>query len=88
MVDYNNSLAEQLDRSLQNRFEVLRMGVSGAPLSQYLYMLRNDGISYKPDIVVVVLVHNDFDESFRFMAGRYTSTFMKLDLTQEKIEEI
>ena len=49
-------------------------------LSQYLHILESEVVAYSPDEVVIILVHNDFDESFRFVAGRYTSSFMKLSL--------
>lgn len=60
------------------RAEVLRFGMDGAPLSQYLNMLRTIAPKYHPDVVVVQLIHNDFDESYRFMRTRYTSSFMKI----------
>ena len=58
--------------------EVYRFGMDGAPLSQYLHVLRREVLQYKPDIVVVPLIHNDFDESYRFIKTRYASSFMKL----------
>ncbi len=39
-------------------------GMSGAPLSEYLHMARVLLPVYRPDLLVVVLVHNDFTESF------------------------
>lgn len=59
--------------------EVFRFGMDGAPLSQYLHMFRREVLAYKPDIVVVQLIHNDFDESYRFLKTRYASSFLKLD---------
>lgn len=41
-------------------------------------MLRRQVVKYQPDIVVVSLIHNDFDESCRFLKTRYASSFMKL----------
>lgn len=43
---------------------VYPMGISGAPLSQYLQMARAAERRYHPDIIIVVLVHNDFIESY------------------------
>lgn len=60
--------------------EVFRFGMPGAPLSHYLYVLLREIIEYKPDLVVILLIHNDFDESFLFKPGRYTSSFLKLRL--------
>ena len=42
--------------------EVLRFGMDGAPLSQYLNVLRREVRAFKPDVVLVQLIHNDFDE--------------------------
>lgn len=58
--------------------EVLRFGIDGAPLSQYLHMLRREVRQFRPDIVVVQLIHNDFDESYRLVQTRTGSSFMKL----------
>ena len=74
-------LARELNKTLAQQglqAEVLRFAVDGAPLSQYLHMLRREVLKYRPDVVVVQLIHNDFDESYRFLRGRYTSSFMKV----------
>jgi len=80
MVDYDKSLAERIEKLSNYQFEVYRFGISGAPLSQYYYMLKKEVLQYKPDIVVFILVHNDFDESWRYKYGRYTSCFLKLKI--------
>lgn len=80
-VPYDRSFAEQLEARVGEAgraAEVFRFGISGAPLSQYLHMLEREVLAYRPDKVIVLLVHNDFDESFRFVAGRYTSSYRKL----------
>lgn len=80
-VDFNQSLAERLERKLgDERFEVYRFGISGAPLSHYLHVLRREVVRYAPDLVIVVLVHNDFHESYAFKPGVYTSSFLKLQI--------
>jgi hypothetical protein len=82
-VPFTASFAEVTQEKLRASgcpTEVFRFGMSGAPLSQYLHVLRKEVISYHPDIVIVLLVHNDFDESFLFMPGRYSSSFLKLQL--------
>ncbi|MEZ5853612.1 MAG: GDSL-type esterase/lipase family protein [Hyphomicrobiaceae bacterium] len=81
-IDSAKGFPEVLERTLQSRgtpAEVLRFGMDGAPLSQYLHMLRREVIAYAPDVVVIPLIHNDFDESWRFLATRYASSFMKID---------
>lgn len=80
-VDVGDGFPEIIERQLNAagvRAEVLRFGMDGAPLSQYLHMLRRDVRAYKPDLVVVPLIHNDFDESYRFLKTRYASSFLKI----------
>ncbi|MEL6373649.1 MAG: SGNH/GDSL hydrolase family protein [Pseudomonadota bacterium] len=75
-----------LERKLNARgvkSEVYRFGMDGAPLSQYLHMLRHEVLRFKPDVVIVPLIHNDFDESYRFLRTRYASSFMKLKRDDE-----
>lgn len=79
-TDHDKSMAENLERMLGPGVEVYRFGVSGAPMSQYLHMLHRAVLQYEPDLVIVNLVHNDFDESYRFKPGVYTSSFMKLEM--------
>jgi len=87
MVDYNNSIAEQLERNLgKEKNEVYRFAISGAPFSQYLHILREEVLAYKPEYVVFVLVHNDFDESWEYKPGRYTSSFLKLKIDDNMVK--
>lgn len=58
--------------------EVMRFGMDGAPLSQYLHMLRREVTRFKPDLVLVQLIHNDFDETYRLLHNRTGSSFLKL----------
>lgn len=90
-VNVKEGFAEIIEQELNNsgyKSEVYRFGIDGAPLSQYLYMLRKEALQYKPDIVVIQLIHNDFDESYRFLYGRYSSSFMKLKLEENTITEV
>lgn len=80
-VDTGKAAPALIERELKRRgvdAEVLRFGVDGAPLSQYLHMLRAEVLRFRPDVVVVQLIHNDFDESYRLLKGRTTSSFMKV----------
>jgi len=63
-VDVDKSFVSLMEEELGNFFpiEVFGMGYYGSPLSQYLSVMR-DAISYSPDLIVVSLIHNDFDES-------------------------
>lgn len=84
-VDLDASVAEQLEKTGNGSFEVYRFGMSGAPLSQYLHMLRHEVLAYKPDLVIFNLVHNDFDESWNFKPGAYTSAFLKLKIDGDTV---
>ena len=91
------SLAEGLERELAGQpgglpgglpggpgaVEVFRYGMSGAPLSQYLHMARRAALPARPDVLVVLLIHNDFDESWREVPGMYTQSFLRLNLGQD-----
>lgn len=84
-VNVGEGFPEVIERQLNSagvRAEVLRFGMDGAPMSQYLHMLRREVRAFEPDIVVVMLIHNDFDESYRFLKTRYTSSFLKLAIDE------
>ncbi|MET0154250.1 MAG: SGNH/GDSL hydrolase family protein [Candidatus Binatia bacterium] len=83
------SLAGQLEALLgQDHAEVFALGIRGAPLSEYLQIARYVVEKYRPDAVVIVIVHNDFDESYRLAPGRYTPAFLHLAVDGENVEEI
>jgi len=82
-VPYNKSFSELLDEEMGEDWEVFRFGISGAPLSHYLWMLEKEVVSYKPDIVILNLVHNDFSESWQAQGGEYSSSFMKFVINSE-----
>ncbi len=87
-VANTDSAAEVLERTLMQSgrpAEVYRFGISGAPLSQYVHMIEREVVHYRPDWIVVVVVHNDFDESYQFKQGRYTSSFMKFRVADGKV---
>lgn len=91
-VNAQDGFPEIIERDLTaagHKVEVLRFGMDGAPLSQYLHMLRREVSRFQPDLVVVQLIHNDFDESYRLLQNRTGSSFMKLaQRPDKKIVEI
>ncbi len=91
-VDLPDSFPEIVERQLNasgQPAEVYRFGMDGAPLSQVLHVLRREVVRYKPDVVVIPLIHNDFDESYRFLKTRYASGFMKIEKTPDgRVREI
>jgi lysophospholipase L1-like esterase len=72
-------------RQEQGPAEVYRFAIAGAPMSQYLHMIEREVVRHRPDWIVVLLIHNDFDESFRFLPGRYTSSFRKLRVEGDRV---
>ena len=87
-VPFDRSLGERLAAELGgvgHPVEVHRFGISGAPLSQYLQMTEREVVRYRPDWIVVLVVHNDFDESYKFKPGRYTSSFLKLRVEDGRV---
>lgn len=86
-VPFDKSFADVVGARLaaEGPVEVQRFGVAGAPLSQYLQMVEREVAQRRPDRIVVMLVHNDFDESFAFKPGRYTSSFLKLKIEGGKV---
>ncbi|GJM03567.1 MAG: hypothetical protein DHS20C08_20680 [Rhodomicrobium sp.] len=90
-VNVKEGFADVVEQQLNKdgiKAEVYRFGIDGAPLTQYLHMLRREALKYNPDIVVLQLIHNDFDESYRFLYGRYSSSFMKVKLQGDTITEV
>jgi len=85
-VDYDKSVAEQLESRLgEDTCEVYRFGIGGAPLSQYLNVLRHEVVPYRPDLVIVNVVHNDFDESYKFTRGLYHSNYLKVEIKNGRV---
>lgn len=86
-VPFDRTFAERTVAALgpKGTVEGYRFGVAGAPLSQYLQMVEREVEVRRPDRIVVMLVHNDFDESFVFKPGRYTSSFLKLRIEDGRV---
>lgn len=86
-VDYTKSFAEQLMIELDGRVDsVYRFGLSGAPLSHYLYLLKQEVVKYNPQIVVINLVHNDFLESIEPGDGTYSNSLARVGLSENELE--
>lgn len=47
-----------------DQIEVYAFAYSGAALSQYLNMMRYASETYNPDVYIISIIHNDFEESF------------------------
>ena len=87
-VDFDKSFAERLQDELLNageRIEVFRFGLSGAPLSQYVYWIKKEVVKYSPDLIVVNLVHNDFDQSINPPRGTYSTSFAIVEKVDDEL---
>ncbi len=85
-VPVTESVAEQLEALPgNNKLDVLRFGMSGAPFSHYLWMLDRAALRYRPDVVVLNIVHNDFDESYRPATGRYGASLQTLAVDGDRV---
>jgi len=62
-VDADENYPYLLRERLKTDYEVYAFGIPGAPLSQYLHMSRYVNKHFDPDILIINLVHNDFDQS-------------------------
>jgi hypothetical protein len=69
-VDPEKNLAAVLREELEGRFDVYRFGMPGAPLSHYLHMSRYVDRHFDPDVLVFVVVHNDFHLSLQEIRAR------------------
>jgi hypothetical protein len=67
--------------------EAFPFGISGAPLSHYLHVARYVIRTFHPDAVVVVVVHNDFIESYRPKGGRASQALAYVQLS-DMVREI
>lgn len=62
-VDVDRRFPALLQSLMGDDFLVYSFGISGAALSQYLHMSRYANQVFNPRILVINVVHNDFDES-------------------------
>jgi hypothetical protein len=69
MVDNTKTFPSLLRDFSSDSWEVYPFGISGAPLSQYLHMSRYASRYFDPDIFVLNIVYNDFDESLSSFSG-------------------
>ena len=83
-VASGENFADIAARKLREEYgSVYRFGISGAPLSHYLYMIESEILRFKPAILVVNLVHNDFHESWVAGGGTYDASLARFKLNQD-----
>ena len=87
-VPFDRSAGEDLAALLgtdAQPVEIYRFGIGGAPLSQFLLMVEREVLDYHPDWIVIPIVHRDFEDSYKFVPGRYTSSFLKLRVEDSRV---
>ena len=62
-ADVDDTVGGVLRRLAGDRADVYAFGRSGAPLSHYLHVSRYVAEEFDPDVLVFVVIHNDFSES-------------------------
>lgn len=85
-TDTDKNIAAYLRRLLPDGYEVYSFGTSGSPLSQYLHLSRYVNDKFDPDILIFLLVHNDFDESLAEV--KRTPDFLQLIIDGDSVTEI
>ncbi|MCA9727945.1 MAG: GDSL-type esterase/lipase family protein [Candidatus Eisenbacteria bacterium] len=85
-VDVDQSVSSVLRRRLAGEADVLSMGVSGAPLSQYLHLVRYAVQEYDPDAIVVNVVQNDLSESLRSVDSKKGT--LQLEVEGDRVREL
>jgi len=81
---YKFAIPYLIEKSLgSNIAEVYAFGIGGAHLAQYLHMYKEEVTKFNPDIVIFLVIHNDFAPSYRndlTASGRYGGTFLTFSL--------
>lgn len=85
-VDTDKSVTSLLNENLSDKYKVYGFGYDGAPLSQYLHMSRYVDKVFDPDILIFLIIHNDFDQSIRKFA--YKPYFLQYSVDNDRVDEI
>jgi hypothetical protein len=84
-VGLHDNISAKLREKLGGKCEVYSFGMSGAALSQYLQISRYVNKYFKPNILVINVVHNDFDESLCVVKRQ--NGMLCLEITDSQIKE-
>jgi hypothetical protein len=81
VVPYTANYLTLVERelSVEARTEVIKLGIAGTGPAEYLPMLVNEGLAYRPDVVLAnVFIGNDLEESGRrWHEYSYTATLFR-----------
>ena len=85
-VDVEDSFPELLRERLKGQYEVYQFGMSGATLPGYLRMSRYVARNFDPEVIVVVVSHNDFIGSLA--SGMVASVRSKIKIDGGRAVEV
>lgn len=91
-LSFENTIAGQLENSLQSQYQVLNGGVPGYNTDQWIKAGEKSITSIKPKIIVAILNANDFQSRYYLIQGGGTVTRSKSfpweeDLLEEQLIE-
>lgn len=82
IVSSDKNFPYRLREKLYPEMEVYAFGLSGIPLSQYYHINKYVNRKFDPDIVIINLIYNDFEEAFRkFYPGSSSWQIIETDTT-------
>ena len=76
--NFENTISRKLERSFGDGTEILNFGVGGYSTLAEVELLREKGLKYKPDAILLVVVFNDAEESNGDMFRVYSQTRPRL----------
>jgi hypothetical protein len=85
-VDADKSFVALLRHSLADSADVYGFGLSGTALSGYLHVARYVDRVFDPDVIVINLVQNDFDESVREVLQ--SPNFLQVSVRDSSVVEV
>jgi lysophospholipase L1-like esterase len=85
-VDHDKNFVALLREALGDSFDVYAFGLSDTPLSGYLHLARYVDRVYDPDVLIVTLCYNDFDESVREL--HFGPNFLQVSVRDSSVVEI
>lgn len=86
-TDVDKNIAAVLRRSFEAEADVYAFGMSGAPLSEYLHLCRYVRKTFAPDIIVILVIHNDFDESLADVGNKSHQHQLTFEFKEGQLRE-
>lgn len=84
---FTNVFKRELDNYSPNVYEVINLGTSGYGTDQEYLLLKNEGIKYEPDIVIMAY-HNDVADVSRDIAYSYPRPFFLIENDELKLTNV